>query len=106
MGGYTPMSDVSSHSKIALDICDIETLVDDSNFDGAKKVYSDGSNAVASDEGAFRTLESMAEKQSTLAMWAEVFQKPRYVNCFLSLILDGASYSVGCIITCYEASVV
>eukprot|EP00959_Pyramimonas_sp_CCMP1952_P137848 2885386-Pyramimonas_sp.AAC.7 len=71
MGGYTPVSEVGPHSRVALDICKLEELVAANDYTQAAQVFANGLSAVNGD-GTLRTLEAMAEKQSTSPVWQQV----------------------------------
>ena len=72
MGGYTPASNVVAHSRVALDICELETLVAADDYTQAKNVFDNGLRAENSD-GTLRTLVAMAEKQSDSPIWQQVW---------------------------------
>lgn len=59
MAGYTPVSDVVTHSKIDLDLRDLNTELKERDWSEALSVYSDGGNSVKS-SGSIRTLHEFS----------------------------------------------
>merc|ERR1712216_109431 len=59
LAGYHPVSDVTNHSMIDLDIKDIMDA--GSDYPAAAKIYTEGENSVKSD-GSKRTLQSFSTK--------------------------------------------
>mmetsp|Transcript_28170 Transcript_28170/g.61715 ORF Transcript_28170/g.61715 Transcript_28170/m.61715 type:complete len:1182 (-) Transcript_28170:18-3563(-) len=91
MGGYTPVSDVIPHSRIALDICELETLVGRNDYTQASNVFANGLRAVKTD-GTLRTLEAMAQKESTSPLWLQYVAfhgSALHLNSFLNDALEG-----------------
>mmetsp|Transcript_29782 Transcript_29782/g.50020 ORF Transcript_29782/g.50020 Transcript_29782/m.50020 type:complete len:881 (-) Transcript_29782:77-2719(-) len=94
MGGYTPVSDVSSHSKLALDICEIERLVAEDNYDRVREVYHNGLNAAVE----MRNLNTLAERQSTSELWAQYSDYHKdltFIDKFIETALDSWETTYG-----------
>lgn len=73
---YTPNNDVTSHSKIALDVLDISELIDAGNVTQAFEIYQDGKNR----EG--KSLQAMARKDWVAAELNDVSDYDAYAALF------------------------
>ena len=71
MGAYQPVSDVSTHALVVLDVCEINGLLPkDAPIDYAaiEKIYVEGVNSVKGD-GSIRTIAGFARSERDEAIW-------------------------------------
>jgi len=78
-GLYCPVNDVTEHADINRDVKQIKDLLKDSDYAGAKAVYTGGSFS-SKGAGIMRTLQDLAQKDMTSG--------GKYTNVFFSGALD------------------
>ncbi|KAA8499367.1 hypothetical protein FVE85_6952 [Porphyridium purpureum] len=95
IAGYTFESDVIDRAEIDLDMADISSLTDASEFVGAKTLYENGLNSVKAD-GSIRTIRGLSTSagtkmtgQPTFDTYEAYWGSPNYGDNFVIQALDG-----------------
>ena len=100
MGAYTPLSDVASHARVVLDVCDINALLPtDGPIDYAaiKQIYEEGGNSVKGD-GSIRTIAGFARSERDEAIWNDYvsyYDDRRWLDTFTMSAIDGTGAFAG-----------
>ena len=100
MGGYTPVSDVSSHAKVCLDVDEINNLLPkDAAIDYAaiKDIYQNGKHSVKS-SGSVRTIGGFATSNRDEAIWNDYvsyYGDENWLNTFAMSAIDGTGAFAG-----------
>lgn len=90
-GGYDYASDVSAHRQVVVDICEINTLLDEDtiDFDAIDARYVDGGSSVNSD-GSARTLAGFATAEERLHGFDEYYDSATPLDDFVTDAIGGA----------------
>ena len=100
LGGYTPVSDVSAHAKVVLDICDINELLPSDaaiDYDAIRIIYEEGKSSVNSD-GSVRTIAGFARSERDEAIWngyVDHYGDPTWLDTFVISAIDGTGPFAG-----------
>ena len=78
MGKYSPATDVTAHAAVSQDVVDIADLGGE-DYDAANVIYTEGKNSPKGD--GKRTLQGMAQKGSSSALWQIVSAHFVYFVC-------------------------
>jgi hypothetical protein len=96
LGPYQPVSDVGSHAKVSLDVCDINAALPEGgpmDYGAMGAIYADGKNSTQ-DDGTKRTLKGFATGTLDEPFWntyAAHFGDPAWLDTFV----DGAIKGTG-----------
>ena len=96
----TPVSDVSGHAKVVLDICEINALLPkDAPIDYAaiETLYEDGRNSVKSD-GSVRTIAGFARKDRDEDIWNDYtsyYGDQHWLDTFVMSAIEGTGAFAG-----------
>ena len=99
-GGYAPVSDVSTHARVVLDICEINALLpNDAPIDYAaiETLYEDGGNSVKGD-GSIRTIAGFARKDRDEDIWNEYtayYEDEQWLDTFVMSAIGGTGAFAG-----------
>lgn len=95
-GGYSPVSDVTQHARVALDVCAINELLPDDgtaiDYDAVLAVYEEGGSSTNS-EGAPRTIRGFATTERDEALWstyAEHYADPLWLDTYTLSAIEGS----------------
>ena len=100
MGAYQPVSDVSSHALVVLDVCEINGLLPkDAPIDYAaiEKIYVEGVNSVKGD-GSIRTIAGFARSERDEAIWNDYtahFGVQTWLDSFVLSAIEGTGAFAG-----------
>ena len=100
MGAYAPVSDVSTHALVVLDVCAINSLLPSDapiDFEAIGKVYVEGVNSVKSD-GSIRTIAGFARTERDEAIWndyAAYFGDSTWLDSFVMSAIQGTGAFAG-----------
>ncbi len=100
MGAYMPLSDVASHAKVVLDICDINALLpkdEPIDYAAVKQVYEEGGNSVKGD-GSIRTIAGFARTERDEAIWNDYvsyYGDPTWLDTFTMSAIEGTGAFAG-----------
>ena len=100
MGGYTPVSDVSSHAKVCLDVDEINNLLPkDAAIDYAaiKDIYQNGKHSVKS-SGSVRTIGGFASTERDEEIWNDYvsyYGDATWLDTFVLSAIDGTGAFAG-----------
>ena len=100
MGAYLPVSDVSTHALVVLDVCEINSLLPSDapiDFEAIKKVYVEGVNSVKSD-GSIRTIAGFARTERDEAIcndYAAHFGDSTWLDSFVMSAIQGTGAFAG-----------
>ena len=99
-GGYTPVSAVSTHANVVLDICEISAALPKDapiNYGDVKQIYEDGVNSVKSD-GSIRTIAGFARSERDEEIWNEYtdyYGDPQWLDSFVMSAIEGTAAFAG-----------
>lgn len=94
LGGYEPVSDVEAHSRLVLDVCEVnEALPGEGEVDdgAARAAYAEGGNSQDGD-GSNRTLKDAATSERDEPIWnryADYFGSETFADDFVTAALEG-----------------
>ena len=98
MAGYTPVSNVVTHSKIDLDLRDLKTELNEYDWSEVLDVYSNGKNSVKS-SGAIRTLKGFSTSapnkmiaQPYYQLYSSYWNDTLYADNFILNTLNDNTY--------------
>ena len=100
MGAYRPLSDVSAHSRVTLDVCAInDALPTDSpiDYDRVEEIYTEGGASLSGD-GSARTLAGFARAARDEEIWndyAEYYGDPNWLDSYVMSALRGSGDFAG-----------
>ena len=100
MGAYRPVSDVSTHALVVLDVCAINGLLPSDapiDFEAIEKVYVEGVNSVKSD-GSVRTIAGFARSERDEAIWNDYtghFGDQTWLHAFVMSAIQGTGAFAG-----------
>jgi len=96
--GYTPMSDVTEHSYIDIDILQMRVLMDEGAFDEAKHIYMNGRNSKSPESGNhdFRSLSDLSsswemKKSNLFSRFQDYFGDEYYASIVAMEGLEGTN---------------
>lgn len=95
IAGYESASDVTEHLELDLDQKAMEKYTDDSDWENAKKIYSEGMNSEK--EGGLRTLQGFStsapdklKNEGVYELYKKYWDDGTYADTFVSGALDGS----------------
>ncbi len=100
MGAYRPLSDVSGHSLVVLDICAInQALPVDSpiDYDRVEAIYTEGGSSMTGD-GAARTLAGFARAERDEEIWndyVDYYGDPNWLDSYVMSAVRGSGDFAG-----------
>ena len=100
MGSYTPLSDVASHARVVLDVCDINALLpkdEPIDYAAVKQIYEEGGNSVKGD-GSIRTIAGFARSERDEAIWNDYvsyYGDPTWLDTFTMSAIEGTGAFAG-----------
>lgn len=100
MGAYMPLSDVASHARVVLDICDINALLpkdEPIDYAAVKQIYEEGGNSVKGD-GSIRTIAGFARSERDEAIWNDYvsyYGDPTWLDTFTMSAIEGTGAFAG-----------
>ena len=100
MGAYTPLSDVASHARVVVDVCDINALLPKNepiDYAAVKQIYEEGGNSVKGD-GSIRTIAGFARSERDEAIWNDYvsyYGDPTWLDTFTMSAIDGTGAFAG-----------
>ena len=100
MGAYQPLSDVSSHARAVLDVCEISGLLpkdEPIDYPAVKAIYENGVNSTKGD-GSFRTIAGFARSERDEAIWNDYvsyYGDPTWLDTFTMSAIDGTGAFAG-----------
>ncbi|MXZ68913.1 MAG: hypothetical protein F4Z17_08050 [Acidimicrobiia bacterium] len=100
MGAYMPLSDVASHARVVLDICDINALLpkdEQIDYAAVKQIYEEGGNSVKGD-GSIRTIAGFARTERDEAIWNDYvsyYGDPTWLDTFAMSAIEGTGAFAG-----------
>ena len=100
MGAYMPLSDVASHARVVLDICDINALLpkdEPIDYAAVKLIYEEGGNSVKGD-GSIRTIAGFARTERDEAIWNDYvsyYGDPTWLDTFTMSAIEGTGVFAG-----------
>lgn len=92
LGGYEPVSDVSSHARVTLDVCDIKDLLPKDapiDADAAATIYAEGANSTSGED--MRTLQGFASEERDEPLWNAYADRlgATWLDDFVTAALEG-----------------
>jgi hypothetical protein len=92
LGAYAPVSDVSGHARVTLDVCDIKELLPKDaaiDYDAVAAIYTDGANSGSGDD--MRTLAGFATEERDEPLWNQYVDRfgATWLDDFVSSAIDG-----------------
>lgn len=100
IGAYQPLSDVSSHARVVLDVCEINGLLpkdEPIDYTAVKTIYENGVNSVKGD-GSIRTIAGFARTERDEAIWNDYvsyYGDPTWLDTFTMSAIDGTGAFAG-----------
>lgn len=100
MGGYRPVSDVASHARAVLDVCDINGLLPKDapiDYDAVLEIYEVGGNSVKGD-GSIRTIAGFARSERQEPIWDDYvayYGDPTWLDTFVMAAIEGTGPFAG-----------
>ena len=100
LGGYAPVSDVSSHAKVVLDVCEINALLPKDipiDYAEVEKLYVGGKNSVKGD-GSVRTIAGFARTDRNEDIWndyTEYYGDEQWLDTFVMSAIEGTGPFAG-----------
>lgn len=100
IGDYTPGSNVVPHSKIDLDLQDIDAYIGAQNWTAAKDVYKNGrwsakSNSMRTLQGFSTGADAKMSGEPLYKMYKTYWGSPTYADEFVLAALDGTGMLAG-----------
>lgn len=100
MGAYKPLSDVASHARVVLDVCDINALLpkdEPIDYAAVERIYEEGGNSVKGD-GSIRTIAGFARSERDEAIWNDYvsyYGDPTWLDTFTMSAIEGTGAFAG-----------
>ena len=100
MGAYMPLSDVASHARVVLDVCDINALLptdEPIDYSAIKQIYEEGGNSVKGD-GSIRAIAGFARTERDEAIWNDYvsyYSDPTWLDTFTMSAIEGTGAFAG-----------
>ena len=100
MGAYSPLSDVSSHARVVLDICEINGLLPQDrpiDYAAVQRIYEEGVNSVKGD-GSIRTIAGFARTERDEPIWNDYvsyYGDPTWLDTFTTSAIEGTGAFAG-----------